>query len=596
MMFRLVILFIGAVILGNHLSAQTRIDTVLTMSDGVRIDVTYIVPSIPKPPAGFPCIFKVHGLGGSKSVNTAVSLARKGYVGVVYSVRGQGNSEGLRTLNGAREKQDLREILEFIKMNAPVDSGRVGINGASQGGQHSWWAAMEHMGFKTAVPENAVPGGITTSNVFPTRLLATFRNSRVRFSAEWDTLYTAVRIDDVEKARSFFENSDEKITSIDIPILFQMAWWDQLFDVTRGIQVFERVPGTKYLYLGTGGHGSPVSQREAQFRSNRVNRWFDYWLKGEQNGIDTEDPVVLAITDNWQHFTAKTWPLPQVRKTTLWFTPDGKLSLYPIRTIDSMRFGQRLSRPYGFDDADADHWGPKAVAVFAQDTLVFSTVVVHNATWTGVPEVVVTARSDGNPYQIVVQLYQRNRDGKRIWLQNGAFGVRAGDGPGTWREFRFFCKALGHRFDGALEVVIRSLDVYEGRSLVHIPFFNTARCYLKVGGTNGSRIVMPIIVPPSSVGDDGARRGPAMFDAYPNPVPSLSGKARLRLRFELDRPGPVRVSAWNMLGQRVASSLLVCDKPGAQSHWIELPRVKAGIYILTLHRRGHPLVRKLFVR
>lgn len=57
-------------------------------------------------------------------------------------------------------------------------------------------------------------------------------------------------------------------------------------------------------------------------------RWWDYWLKGIDNGVMQEDPVhyyVMGAPEDRAWRSANTWPLPQERRTAYRFGNDGSL-------------------------------------------------------------------------------------------------------------------------------------------------------------------------------------------------------------------------------------------------------------------------------
>jgi putative CocE/NonD family hydrolase len=57
-------------------------------------------------------------------------------------------------------------------------------------------------------------------------------------------------------------------------------------------------------------------------------RWWDYWLKGIDNGVMREDPIhyyVMGAPEDKAWRSAKTWPLPQERRMAYWFGNDGGL-------------------------------------------------------------------------------------------------------------------------------------------------------------------------------------------------------------------------------------------------------------------------------
>ncbi len=98
------------------------------------------------------------------------------------------------------------------------------------------------------------------------------------------------------------------------------ANWDEAGTRHGAFTTFRNLtPGNVKMIVGPGAHcGWPVALREAGMDiSIEELRFFDYWLKGVQNGVMKEDPVTWFTYNApegkaWQ--TAKTWP-PQSRQT-----------------------------------------------------------------------------------------------------------------------------------------------------------------------------------------------------------------------------------------------------------------------------------------
>ena len=136
----------------GSLIAQVSTDYRITMSDGIHIEATLTRPSTAPPPNGYPLVVFIHGLGGNKEDIALIStlLTGRGYASLLYDVRGQGSSEGVSFIMGARETQDLREILAFMDTVPNLDRNTRGVAGGSQGGVHAWLAAIHRMdGVKT---------------------------------------------------------------------------------------------------------------------------------------------------------------------------------------------------------------------------------------------------------------------------------------------------------------------------------------------------------------------------------------------------------------------------------------------------------------
>src|SRR5204862_2003788 len=139
------LLFMVAVALfllpAGHAAAAdfTKTDTKVTMSDGVKIAVSYFQPAGSPPAAGWPGAVLLHGLGQTRNTSDFVNwspnsmaaqyLAPNGYAVLTYDARAHGQSEGLFTLDGPRELADLRELLAWLTANHPIDAKHIGAYG-----------------------------------------------------------------------------------------------------------------------------------------------------------------------------------------------------------------------------------------------------------------------------------------------------------------------------------------------------------------------------------------------------------------------------------------------------------------------------------
>jgi len=122
---------------------------IILMSDGVSLEARIMKPIGFPPPAGFDGVILIHGYGGSKGDMQLIAqaMAIYGYASIAYSVRGQGGSEGCSTVSGPREEQDLLEVVNYFRNYGQINPDRIGITGGSQGGIHSWMAAVDRMPF-----------------------------------------------------------------------------------------------------------------------------------------------------------------------------------------------------------------------------------------------------------------------------------------------------------------------------------------------------------------------------------------------------------------------------------------------------------------
>ncbi len=114
----------------------------------VSLDTDVYLPDRPPPRGGYPLIEIFHGGGSTKSnpydSHHAAFFAQHGYVVILYSQRGNGNSGGQETVAGPKEMHDLFDVTAWAlgiggrdlpaHPNFHLNRARIGLTGYSQGG------------------------------------------------------------------------------------------------------------------------------------------------------------------------------------------------------------------------------------------------------------------------------------------------------------------------------------------------------------------------------------------------------------------------------------------------------------------------------
>jgi predicted acyl esterase len=343
----------------------TQTDTKVTMSDGARIAVSYFEPAGPAPAAGWPGLILLHGFGQRRSSAdfnhwtpnriAAQALAPEGYAVLTYDARAHGESEGLLTLDGPRELADLRELLNWLTSNHPVDPRRVGAYGASYGGGLVWRAAVEGFPFAAIAPaatwtdlrEALAPQGLVRAGI-----ILGFSQSipRERYEPELAQLLAdALAQRNIQQIRAYLASRSTRpqLATVRIPTFILQGRRDFAFDADQAIAAFRRVRGPKRLYLGDFGH-APAANPGAEFEylAGQLRAWFDRFLKGVQNGVDRRAPVELA-PDPWRLPTTsfRTLPKPRVLKFTLGGTRTLSASGKVARTTPRVRHLETFGVP-----------------------------------------------------------------------------------------------------------------------------------------------------------------------------------------------------------------------------------------------------------
>ena len=281
-----------------------------------------------------------------------------GYVFVLQDVRGKGRSQGFY----AAFENDVEDGYDSVEWAAgqPWSNGRIGLSGGSAMGITSNEAAMAappHLkaAYVVVAPydllQNSYMGGVLKEK----DVLGWSKGQGV-----------SDQVLDTERRRvtdDIFWNRTAMSTNrkyIDIPIYNVGGWYD-IFN-HGNISNFEYLQnhgargarGNQKLMMGPFGHG-PLSGGLSYPGFDRLNlagdqeiRWFDYWLKGVDNGIMAEPPVSYfmmagaekgAISPRNGMRTAANWPLAY-REVRYYLTPDKTLDAKPP-TADGVKLSYR---------------------------------------------------------------------------------------------------------------------------------------------------------------------------------------------------------------------------------------------------------------
>jgi putative CocE/NonD family hydrolase len=110
----------------------------------------------------------------------------------------------------------------------------------------------------------------------------------------------------------------KEIRDSKVAIYHLAGWYDRY--VRDQLLLFHNLGNPQRIAIGPWTH---TQEDRFDFAAEHL-RWWDYWLKGIDNGIMKEDPVhyyVMGAPEAAAWRSAKTWPLPQARRTAYWFSP-----------------------------------------------------------------------------------------------------------------------------------------------------------------------------------------------------------------------------------------------------------------------------------
>jgi len=274
-----------------------------TMDDGVAIAWTLYLPDGTAPAGGFPAAIVLHGLGGSKETVAAVAqgLASSGYAALAYDARGHGASAGNVEIASSREVADLRAMLTWLAGLPEVSDTKIGAWGISYGGGQTWNALAAGVPFAAAevvetwtdlypalwpqdLPKSGIVSGFANLIAARSPLVASISQDAIK-----GTNLGPIR--DLVASRS----SLPQLGSVHTPVLLLQGRKDFAFDITQATQAYSRLAGPKHIYIGNFGHApSTFPAADIAYVTELSRLWFDRFLKGDANGIDTKPPVELA--------------------------------------------------------------------------------------------------------------------------------------------------------------------------------------------------------------------------------------------------------------------------------------------------------------
>ena len=319
----------------------------MTTRDGVKLAANVFLPGGSGP---FPVVLSrtpyLKDALGDLAGYSAQKYTDAGYAFVMQDVRGKGRSEGFYEAF-IPDLEDGYDTVEWVAKQ-PWSNGKVGMVGASALGITTNLAAM-------GAPPHLVAAYVIVAPY--DQLLNTFPGGVLK---DEDTLgwlkgqgETPAQLDVVRGSatNSAFWNEHAMTTQrkfIRIPMYNQGAWYDIFNDGNvenfRWLQNYgsKGARGNQKLYMVPAGHGGlggeksdvEYNQSGALVPPAEEMRWWEYWLKGIDNGIMKEPPVTLFMMASGRKghpsaashvFKSPNWP-PVNHPTAYYLSGDMHLS------------------------------------------------------------------------------------------------------------------------------------------------------------------------------------------------------------------------------------------------------------------------------
>ncbi|MBE2226781.1 MAG: T9SS type A sorting domain-containing protein [Ignavibacteria bacterium] len=414
--------------------SYTRVDFMLTLSDGIKLDCTKLIPNGTPPAGGWPVAIITHGYGLSKFIElpSAEEFANDNYYSFVYSMRGQGVSEGLSNFISTTETNDLKEVVQYIKNDANTNDNKIFIHGGSQGGIIPFMAACTGLNVKTIITDLASPtagsnwienGGIKMTFLwtsgYPSNIVR--YNPLVSRFKPWIYANTKEKWDSLNYYLPINRDFIGEVGNCQIPVLVQNAWQDKFFNTLGMIQSAYILPYNNIkMYFGAmDGHGSDLVMAEETYKDQVILDWLDYHLHGVQNNImNVNNKFTYAASRfpanesqwSWNRYNSPTWPPAGTENVKLYFHPSNQLQVYGYGgSQTSVNFTNDVLDPNVTMEylVNTEFRGPLFDAKFHKEEIFFDTpALLQDAVMAGTPYAYLYYSSTANEIcQYNMQIY-----------------------------------------------------------------------------------------------------------------------------------------------------------------------------------------------
>jgi uncharacterized protein len=466
----------------------THADVPVPMRDGVALGADVYLPSGSGP---FPVLLTITPYGKSGTGRGAGAQLERGYAVVAVDSRGLRASKG-KWEPYIHEAQDGFDVQEWVAKQ-PWSNGRIGMFGTSYPAYTqvapaqfrqptvkalvpvsaqsdnfaSVWSSdgLLHLAFSPvwAMQQEAIATNQRAAAVDWTRVVWTLplKNIPQMTGGIFSQFLADVIAHDTHDAFWKRMSVRDKYAQMDVPAWHVTGWYDDLsmetqhnFMGMRAQSRSEHARRWQRLLIGPWGHGVPRITGNYVFGDVDFGpavgidfqalqaRWFDYHLKGVQNGLEQDAPVRIFVMGANVWRDEQEWPLARAVPTAYYLHSkgfantrfgDGFLSTEPPGDEPADRYRYDPRNPvttyggHGCCDYSFAAMGPLDQRVNQQraDVLVYSTpALTEDVEVTGIVEARLVFSTDVPDTDFFVTLSDVYPDGKAINITEGQARTR----------------------------------------------------------------------------------------------------------------------------------------------------------------------------
>ena len=339
-------------------------DVPVPMRDGIALSAHVFHPADVAGPLPVVLIRQPYGKDAHPFMHARGKYwARKGYVCVVQDVRGKYGSQG-QWEPFVNEADDGWDTLDWIA-GRPWCNGDIGMAGESYHALTQWaMASSGHPNLRCLAPGNTAPDLYRA--VFPGGAFALMTFGEWAYEMETVRLLNPFRFDpwhlplaetaDAAAGRAhptfrafvehpcrdpFWDRRDLSQKGILVPAFHWGGWYDVLLDGTlqgwraagaaaarhgdgRCPQSLTIAPTDHALTPVATGRVGRIDVGHDRWSYDRVQRFFDHWLRNEPNRADRDPSVNVFVVGRNQWRSMESWPPPDARPVPLYLHSRGE--------------------------------------------------------------------------------------------------------------------------------------------------------------------------------------------------------------------------------------------------------------------------------
>ena len=294
-----------------------------------------------------------------------------GYICIRVDSRGAGRSPGYLQHNNHRETRDIYLCIEWSAVQ-PWSTGKVGMNGISYFASNQWraasiqpphlaaicvwegwndnyreasrhggmvstfrknWQDMQVKTVQHGVGEKGAKSVVTGELVCGPETLTTEEIEKNRENQWLEVLHRPL-------SEEFYKERSADLSKVKVPLLSAANWGGQGLHLRGNIEGYVGAASTqKWLEVHGGSHWAPFY---TDYGLDLQKRFFNYFLKNEQNGWDKQPKVLLQVRHPGEKFVPRyenEWPIARTQWNRYYLHSEGmKLSLDKASKATSTTF------------------------------------------------------------------------------------------------------------------------------------------------------------------------------------------------------------------------------------------------------------------